>query len=200
MQLGTKLKLKLPNQFGLIWLWLSDKPANMELSHYAHEDPAVHKGLIPRDMKNLDSWVSKRLARPELWADSKSELEDISKAGPGNSELLRAESIAEIEESPSVSKMAGPGNSKQPRAENVGEIKESPSVSEMYTLLGFQPHKPLLCVRLNCKVFPPTLTAHALPGSSGFHSEPSYQVPHIASKDLISKLESDNDIRPTILI
>lgn len=43
--------------------------ANVELSHYAHEDPAVREVFILMDAKNPDSWVSKKLVRPELWDD-----------------------------------------------------------------------------------------------------------------------------------
>ena len=51
----------------ILGLFREDTVANVELSHYAHEDLAVREVFILMDAKNPDSWVSKKLVRPELW-------------------------------------------------------------------------------------------------------------------------------------
>ena len=38
-------------------------------SDYAHEDPAVRAEFIRRDAQNPDSWIHKKLTRPEHWND-----------------------------------------------------------------------------------------------------------------------------------
>lgn len=58
----------------ILGLGREDIAANAELSHYAHEDPAVREVFILKDAKNLDSWVSKQFRRPELWDDDTSKV------------------------------------------------------------------------------------------------------------------------------
>jgi hypothetical protein len=58
----------------ILGLFREDTFLSAGCSDYLHEDPAVQAAFIHRDAQNPDSWVSKTLARRELWDDDDNEV------------------------------------------------------------------------------------------------------------------------------
>jgi hypothetical protein len=57
--------------------------SHMEPSYYDEEDPVVREELILQQARDPVSWVSKSLARPDIWADSEPKASVWASAFPG---------------------------------------------------------------------------------------------------------------------
>jgi hypothetical protein len=63
----------------ILGLFRKNNIAHIEPSYYDEDDPTVREALILQLAQNPDSWVSKSLARPELWEHSELEASTILK-------------------------------------------------------------------------------------------------------------------------
>ena len=53
----------------ILGLFQEDSIAHMDPSFHTQDDPIVREALILQLAQDPNSWVSKSLARPDLWAD-----------------------------------------------------------------------------------------------------------------------------------